>query len=226
MANRERGEIRLHAGSRVLTLRLTTGCCADAEDLAGKDLDGLIAGVNAGSVTDLRWLFWAALQPKHGDEFDDVEAVGNLIDVCGPPSRAVRVLSELVLANADDRSEGERGGSAGDSSKRKGWRQVYVDARGLGLTPDQFWALSLKELWRELAVGIAKQRREHDRIVSTAWWTVTLTRQRKLPALTDLLSTDGKPAERREVSWQSMKAAMQALSSKQKQQKGKTRGHR
>ena len=221
MANRERGEIRLRVGGRTFTLRLTAGSCCEAEDLAGKDLDAFGAGVNAGSVTDLRWLLWAALQPKHGDHFQTVDSVGDLIDEVGSPRAALAVLIQLLEANADDRPETDRRGETSRHKPARGWRQVYLDARTLGVTPEQFWALSLREIWREVAV--ASQRRRAD--LTNAWWTAALMRQKKLPDLKDLIAD--APEGERTQTWQSMKAALQAMSATQQQKKGATtRGHR
>jgi hypothetical protein len=201
VANRERGEQRLIVDGRTFTLRLTVGACCEVEDWSGKDLDGLTAGINDRSVTDLRWVLWAALQAKHPDL--DLEHVGRLIDGIGSLSEAVSVVAAFIALNGDDRPQPTT--SDGDSKpKQMGWRQVYLDARCLGLTADQFWALSLRELWRELAVAEQQQRIANNRDVTVAWWTVALGRQRRLQSLKTLLATG--MAQPKKQTWQDIKA--------------------
>lgn len=175
MANRERGELRLATPTGVYTLRLTVGACCELETLMKRELDVIIDRVNAGGLGDARALLWAALQGYHSDQFPAPDRVGPLVDDLGT-SRLLKVLGELMGLNTDpDPPPADKRGAP--PRKPSLWRRLYVDARLLGLDVDQFWRLSLREVWLELAVG----RKQHQRDRAQAWFVAMLTRAQKLP---------------------------------------------
>lgn len=211
MANRERGEQRLIAGAQTFTLRLTLEACLEVEDRAGKSLDDLIAGVNRGSVRALRWLLWASLQAKHAETIQRPDDVGAVMDAVGTTASVLKQMTAFLLLNADDRPK--EAGSKEKRDTKRGWAQLYTDARCLGLTSEQFWALSLKELWRELAVAEQRIARERDRDVTMAWMMGAFCGFRKMPSLASVLKKTGPRQARQQQTqtWQEMKAAMKAI---------------
>lgn len=191
MANRERGELRLVAGDQVFTLRLTVGSCCEVEDRAEQDLDDLIAGVNRGSMQALRWLLWASLQAKHGDRIARPEDVGPVMDATGSTTQVRARLKAFLDLNADDRPRARSERAKARPPSRHPWRELYMDARCLGLSADQFWDLSLKELWLEL--GVAQKQRERD--LTLAWYIGAFCGWKKLPNLQTLLRSSGGQVE-------------------------------
>jgi hypothetical protein len=142
----------------------------------------------------------------------DLDHVGRLIDGLGSLAATVSVVAAFIELNTDDRPTTEQSGEA--KPRTKGWRQVYLDARCLGLTADEFWNLSLRELWRELAVAEQQRRRAYDRDIELAWWTVALGRRKRLPALADM-KAKGKPVVRQ--TWQDIKALTKVLAEETKE---------
>lgn len=181
MANRERGEYRLDVGSLSFTLRLTAERCAEIEERSSVDFPVLIDQVNHGRVTAVRWILWGALQDRHPLSVDDT---GRLMDAIGGPASAVRVLAAFLLLNIDGESQPSKRGSV-PVPTRQPWRALYLDARSLGLAPDLFWSLTLRELWLE----VAATRQRMDRDVTLAWQMAVLSRTEKIPTLASLLST-------------------------------------
>ena len=57
----------------------------------------------------------------------------------------------------------------------------------MGLTADQFWALSLKDLWHVRRAHTARLTAQRDRDVSLAWYTEAFARTKTLPNLKTLL---------------------------------------
>lgn len=185
MANRERGEYRLVARHRSYVLRLTVEACCELQDRTNRALTEVIAGINAGQATDIRGLIWAALQDRHGHEMPTLEDAGRFIDESGGLVAIVPHVVALVALNEDDRPTQRRNasGPAANGAAVNPWRRLYMDARRAGVSPSEFWSLSLKELWRELA-GYEEQREhevECDRI--QAWYTAALSRSERMPPL-------------------------------------------
>lgn len=150
MANRERGEVTLAAHNQTYTLRLTTNACCELEDRlaragevvherrllhATKDgpsttipvtrprlLDDVVAGVFRGSVRDLRWLLWAALQDKHSDTVPTPERAGDLIDSAGGVAGVTTQMMAFMTMNAEPAEEtrGTPGGTSADPQTAEG----------------------------------------------------------------------------------------------------------
>lgn len=213
MANRERGELRLVAQDRTYTLRLTTGACCELEDRTGQTLAAVIEGVNAGRATATRWLGWAALQARHGDEVCTVEAAGDVLTAAGGFEVVRPVLSAFMALNADDDTSEDGTGTEPVEDTRPGsqWRRLYLDARAGGMAPETFWSLSLRELWLELAATRQRQKQDRERDLSMAWWVASLSRQQRLPALTTILGRQARQRRTKPQTWQEMKAALMAL---------------
>lgn len=55
-----------------------------------------------------------------------------------------------------------------------------MDARCAGLSGEQFWRLTLRELWLELEAGLQRDRREFERDVQQAWLNEYMARQKEL----------------------------------------------
>lgn len=184
MANRERGELRLVAPHGVYRLRLVVESCCQLEDLAGRDLMDIVDGANAGRVTDLRWLFWAGLQDAHAAAFPDPESAGAMADGLGGVPALQAFVVALVRLNEDD-SPPEHGETPTPPEREPGsrWRRLYIDARRAGIDPDQFWRMSLRELWRELAAQRDRQREAVERDRTMAWMVAALGRAKTLPNL-------------------------------------------
>jgi hypothetical protein len=64
---------------------------------------------------------------------------------------------------------------------------LFIRARLIGLSRDEFWDLTLRELVREFVVHRRRQMDRHDDEMSIAWTTAALMRQDKLPKLEKLL---------------------------------------
>lgn len=186
MANRERGEYRLQVRDRSFTLVLTLAVVADLEDRSGLEFPDLVAQSNDGSVTALRWILWATLQERHRVVVSSVEDAGRLMDAIGGPAASVGVLAAFLARNVDTEAPPPKPGRLAAQTKRS-WRALYLDARSLGLTPDAFWSLTLRELWLE----VAATRQRFDRDVTMAWQMAVLSRTKEIPTLASLLSTSG-----------------------------------
>lgn len=102
MANKERGELRLAAGDQEYTLKLTTNACCEMEDRAGKVFDRVISDAGRGSLRDVRWLLWAALQEHHGDTVKTAPDAGRVIDEMGGLAKVAIKINELMALNSDD----------------------------------------------------------------------------------------------------------------------------
>jgi hypothetical protein len=101
MANRERGEMILATSTHTYTMRLTTNACADLEDRSGKLVDDVVRGAYRGSVRDLRWLLWAALQDKHADTVIEPQDAGRIIDDAGGIQGMLAQLVAFMKMNSD-----------------------------------------------------------------------------------------------------------------------------
>lgn len=183
MANRERGELRLVAPDRTFVLRLTVAACCELEDQADRTLADLIAGANAGRATDLRWLLWAALQDRHAAQVPTPSQAGTLADRLGGVRALRAAVVALIRLNEDDSPPEPSHGSSTTDEPGSRWRRLYIDARRAGIAPDQFWRLSLRELWRELAAQREVRREAIDRDRTVAWMTAALHRTKTLPSL-------------------------------------------
>lgn len=209
MANRERGELRLVARHRSYLLRLTVQACCELEDRTGRTLAKVIAGVNAGSATDLRWLFWTALQDRHGEDAPTPDAAGLIANTAGGLFAILTAMRSLVALNQDDRPSNKEDEQA-DASEQSGslWRRLYISARGAGVDPAQFWRLTLRELWLEMAADREQRDDRVKRDRAVAWFTASLTRAEKMPAFGDYIGQAQRPARQ---SWQDMKAMVSAV---------------
>lgn len=109
IANRERGELPLVGASDSYVMKFTTNAICQIETVAGKTLEDVIAGMQRGSLVDVRWFLWAMLQAHHPDF--TVEQAGDAIDDCGGLGAVmpqVQALIELNTREAANR-KGRRG---------------------------------------------------------------------------------------------------------------------
>lgn len=197
--------------TRTYTLKLTTQACCELEDrLDGEAFEVVARRATAqGRVTDLRWLLWAALQAYHGAEVRTPEDASTVIDQAGSLGHFVDVMVAFLRLNADDSPPSRESQKPGQKPPAKQeWRRLYLDARRIGLSADQFWSLSLRELWRELAADRDRQRDAHRRDVTLAWQIACLVWQKDLKPLAYYLGQGPRgpqsPAE--------LKAVMEQLS--------------
>lgn len=116
MANKERGELRLAAGDQEYTLKLTTNSLCEMEDLAGKVTDVVIAGAAKGSLRDVRWLLWAAMQEHHAATVKTAKDAGRVIDLMGGLAKVALKMNELMALNRDDGAEASAGGEGNPPS--------------------------------------------------------------------------------------------------------------
>ena len=183
MANRERGELRLAAPDRSYRLRLIVEACCELEDRTNRELHQIVGGANEGRVTDLRWILWAGLQAEHADLFQTPEDVGALADRIGGIHMLRAYVVALIRVNEDDSPPDTTSTAPAAETPGSRWRRLYIDARRAGIAPDQFWRLSLRELWRELASQRDAQRQAIERDRTVAWMTAALSRSKTLPPL-------------------------------------------
>lgn len=59
----------------------------------------------------------------------------------------------------------------------------------MGLDPARFWALTMREVDREMTAAVKRREREGDERIWLAWHIVALDRTKKLPKLETLLSS-------------------------------------
>ena len=210
MANRERGELRLVARQRAYVLRLTVSSVCALEERTGRTLGEVITSINAGSATDLRWLFWAALQDRHAGEAETLEDAGVIGNSVGGIDGIMAALGRLIQVNEDD-SRDDPTNEPADAPTEPGsrWRRLYIDARVAGLSPEQFWGLSLRELWLERAAQRERDRDELKRDKVLAWTIAMLGRAEKVPPLDQFIGQKSTAPARQ--SWQDMKAMVSAL---------------
>lgn len=125
MANREKGEFSVTAGSKVLTLRVGTNGIAEVEDLTGgRPWEAIWKGVLSGSVRDLRLFLWTALREHHSDIAttapDSLKAVGRLIDDMGGIDGLWQQLQAFVKLNAEPETEKKGGKGSRPQKARRG----------------------------------------------------------------------------------------------------------
>lgn len=208
MANRERGEIRLVVAGRIYTLRLTVGACCELEDALEQDFDAITRRVQRGRVTELRALLWASLQGYHASAFPTIDTVTPILDTVSRPALRA-LLAVLLRLNADDEpQQAQPRTSPAEPVAGSVWRRLYLDARAHGIPGAQFWDLSLRELWREMAAIQQRRRDARDARIVQAWWIANLVWQKKLPDLKSLLTPTEAP---RAQTWQEMRATMRAF---------------
>lgn len=112
MANKQKGEFILKAGKKRYTLKLTTNAVCELEDFAGaqtkagvgRTWDQVTAGIDKGSMRDIRLFFWVALREFHPeiatDDIGSLKAVGHVIDQAGGLFGITKQMTELVKLNA------------------------------------------------------------------------------------------------------------------------------
>lgn len=218
MANRERGELRLVAPDRSYLLRLVVETCCELEDRTSCELSVIVAGANAGRATDLRWLLWAGLQDAHASAFPTPEDAGRLADRLGGLAALRSVVVALIQLNEDDSPPEDASGQAAAEPPGSRWRQLYIDARRAGIAPDQFWRLSLRELWRELAAQRETQRQVLERDRTLAWMTAALSRTKTLPALDRFIGR--RPVQQTPEQMRGMLTILKAMYPKTRHAKG------
>jgi hypothetical protein len=155
---------------------------------------------------------WAAVQPYHADTLSDPKAVGKMIDAAGGLRVLRSVLYELLKLNAEDEPQDSAFEKATKAPDELGsvWRRFYVAARAHGMPGEQFWHLSLCELWRERAAMRLQHRLEINRDKTLAWLIANLVWAKKLLSL-DTLIGDQTIRPKRQQTGMEMKAAFMAI---------------
>ncbi len=82
-----------------------------------------------------------------------------------------------------------------------------IKARQIGLSRDEFWDLTFRDLVQEFVVARRQAYESHDRDMTNAWTVAALMRQKELPKLDKLLV---RPRRRRQ-SVKEQRAAMYSL---------------
>lgn len=86
----------MHVGESTYTLRLTINSLCALEAEAGEPLDAMLAQLQAGRLTAIRLMFWAALLDRHsltvveaGDVLHDLVERGGMAAATGPLVSAI-----------------------------------------------------------------------------------------------------------------------------------------
>ncbi len=123
MANRERGEFRLIAGTSTYILQLTTNSCCELEDFTGRPFDEIQRGAKRGFVKDMRLILWAALWAHHPDiaapTAASLQTVGSVMDEGGGVIGLHRQILAFIALNADPGEPAAAGGAAGTGPPRR-----------------------------------------------------------------------------------------------------------
>lgn len=108
MANKQRGEFTLKAGSARYTLKLTTNAICEFEDFEGaraRTFDEVMDGLKHGRLKDVRLFFWMALRAHHPDLATDdptsLNAIGNLIDDAGGLAGVLKQIQAFIAINTE-----------------------------------------------------------------------------------------------------------------------------
>lgn len=119
MANKQRGEVSFKIGKTRYLLRLTTNAVCELQDFSAaqnkngveRTWDQVLAGIDRGSMKDVRFFFWVAFRDRHPEIATDdpasLKAIGTIIDQAGGAQSVVKVISALLAANADVKDEDE-----------------------------------------------------------------------------------------------------------------------
>lgn len=100
MANAERGEVALVAGTTEYTLVLSMNAICEMESRTGKTYGGLVLSMQALDFQALRNILWMTLKKYHAKDFETVESVGALIDeLPAGPASAIEALTTLFRVN-------------------------------------------------------------------------------------------------------------------------------
>jgi hypothetical protein len=187
VANRERGERLLVTDARTFTLRLEVWAICALEDRLSQTWSAIAGQLNAGRLEAIRSVVWAALQARHAKVVPTFDAAGLVIDAAGGVVRVRPILQDFLSINLDDAAPpGGRGGRRAPE-QRPTWAQLYRDARAMGIAPETFWHLSLRELWLERGAARERRQQEHDRDLTLAWTVANLVWAKQMPTLDQLL---------------------------------------
>jgi hypothetical protein len=215
MANEQRGEVDLVVGDEVYTLALTMQAIGEMEARTRRPYGAIVRALTGADVQLLREAVWAALKRHHAPAVRRVEDAGALIDGAGGIDAALEALERLFKANQRGVSE-EPEAEAGKAEPKRPdddaiqWRELFVAAARAGLSGDQFWSSTLKELEFSAAARREIAKREHDQLVEIAWMNALLTRTSKFPKLSALVS-GAENRQARKQTWQEMKAALRGM---------------
>lgn len=92
---------------------------------------------------------------------------------------------------------------------------MHADWCEFGFQPDRFWALTLREIQREMTAANKRKVTEYNNAMSIAWHTAYLHRVEKMPKLKELLIV-GKTSKKKTPDWQAQQAAFGAMVARQK----------
>lgn len=211
MANHERGEMALIAAGTTYTLRLTVDSVCVLEHETGLELAAITTRVAKGRAKELRALLWASLQALHGDTVRTLDQSGAIMDAVGGAHVIRPLLAAFLKLNADDDPVSPENSARSKHHTKPGpgsqWRELYIQARRFEVSREDFWSMSLRELWREMAAHRQRQRNDLELAIVTAWWVACLVWQKKLPKLKTLL---GVPTPRQTAT--EMRSMLQLLS--------------
>lgn len=119
MANTQRGELGVEVGGKAYTLRPTFDALCSLEEVVGKPVDEILAGVNEGRLSGIRSVTWCVLQDAHGAEFTTLKQASEWIELAGGVDIVLPWLHQVLEMNAP---ETVRGGA--DGNPRRGRRQT------------------------------------------------------------------------------------------------------
>jgi len=80
MANAQRGEVELVAGTTSYTLCLSINAICEMQNRNKKTYAEMVASMRSLDINALRDILWMTLKKYHGKSFPDANSVGDLID--------------------------------------------------------------------------------------------------------------------------------------------------
>lgn len=100
MANPEQGEVELVVAGVSYALRLTTWASCELEAKTGQAWHWHIQKwLDTGHSTPLVWVFWAALQSRHGEQFRTLQEVADLLDAVDDVDALKRIVLQFAALN-------------------------------------------------------------------------------------------------------------------------------
>jgi hypothetical protein len=107
MANPARGEVGLMVGGKAYTLRPTFDALCELEDLVGKPLHTLMAGIQEGRLSGLRAVVWCFLQDEHAREIITLKDASQWIERAGGADAVNDAIQRALGINAPDEPQQE-----------------------------------------------------------------------------------------------------------------------
>jgi hypothetical protein len=218
LANRERGEASIVIEGVSYTLSIDTNALCEIETLFSSDgpdvlFHDVLRRAASGRLAPCRGVLWGLLRRYHPDV--SLLDAGCLLGVIGTVELG-RHLSRLIPHAIPDRADvnalldataGGKTAAAARPERRSGWDWPTLQrfACRVGIRSDEFWRLTLRDLFRQFAVSAQRTREEYDQRVGQAWLTALLVMKgvhdpKKFPPLDKLLKLRSRiqtPAQQR-----------------------------